>query len=665
MAGGYPDDAHNPMWTMHWWAIADTFVYFSHHRVSVPPREWINAGHRQGCKVLGTFILERENDRYRVLTGEDTASIGLNTNTVSTKYADYLIDLCELRGFDGYILNFEIGYENPKNAQLLGTWVAYLRSESRRRLGAGRSVIMWYEAVNVDGILECQNTLSEQNSAFFIASDAFYTNYRYDAAMIRTAKDFVQSLVGNTRSASDLVWGIDIWGRGTYEGGGYGTCRALKTIDAAIAAPQAGFSAALFGPAYLWENNDYQPHDRAGWWDHDTLFWVGRNSPQETQGDLRTLNTDKDTKKQVAGSDFHPIKDYFPFQPQTLPFSTNFSLGAGTFFNINGRTVQPSLTWSDHEWVAPLPDLAMPCSYGTLLTRPGRQPVTVNCQWISDRETVWAGAHSLQLSCPLGPRDLTYAPLFTIDLGEGTNDGCTIVYEIMWYECTSRPSWPRPKVYQGGKLIESQYQERGRPTAGLGNWRSFRTFYNDLHGLAEFGADLYGKENGGDPATSVILGALSVRAVSGTTSPNNKFDPHNTYIDATNLHFDFNYEADAYGGTLLWSGGIRPLIMDGSASNTVWPALRGTLLDHGEIMYEVTTYLVTGKGDRTVLAWGTTSLGRQTISWSDSKIREQIHVAETEQNGFIAFKVQAVDGAGWYAGTATELRVSFTDRRVL
>ncbi|KAL1466325.1 hypothetical protein MTO96_042816, partial [Rhipicephalus appendiculatus] len=42
----------------HHWQLIDSFVYYAHHLVTIPPPGWISAGHIHGVKVLGTFSLE-------------------------------------------------------------------------------------------------------------------------------------------------------------------------------------------------------------------------------------------------------------------------------------------------------------------------------------------------------------------------------------------------------------------------------------------------------------------------------------------------------------------------------------------------------------------------------------------------------------------------------
>lgn len=38
--------------------ISNCHNSFSHSRITIPPRNWTDAGHRNGVKVLGTFIVE-------------------------------------------------------------------------------------------------------------------------------------------------------------------------------------------------------------------------------------------------------------------------------------------------------------------------------------------------------------------------------------------------------------------------------------------------------------------------------------------------------------------------------------------------------------------------------------------------------------------------------
>ena len=69
-SGGYhdhesvrPSVLQNKMYACSYPQYVDTFVYFSHKLVCVPPPTWINTMHRNGVKVLGTFMIEQGSIR--------------------------------------------------------------------------------------------------------------------------------------------------------------------------------------------------------------------------------------------------------------------------------------------------------------------------------------------------------------------------------------------------------------------------------------------------------------------------------------------------------------------------------------------------------------------------------------------------------------------------
>jgi len=56
------------------WSAVDYFCYFSHQYVTIPPSGWLNAAHRHGVPVVGTFIVEAPGLLNEVLATEETVS---------------------------------------------------------------------------------------------------------------------------------------------------------------------------------------------------------------------------------------------------------------------------------------------------------------------------------------------------------------------------------------------------------------------------------------------------------------------------------------------------------------------------------------------------------------------------------------------------------------
>ena len=85
-----------------YWQRVEVFNYFSHHRVTIPPAAWINAGHRNGALVLGTFCIETGDGS----PPKDSKYI-LEMKDGKYRLADTLARMAACYGFDGWLMNVE------------------------------------------------------------------------------------------------------------------------------------------------------------------------------------------------------------------------------------------------------------------------------------------------------------------------------------------------------------------------------------------------------------------------------------------------------------------------------------------------------------------------------------------------------------------------------
>ncbi|GAA5889515.1 hypothetical protein JCM8208_001048 [Rhodotorula glutinis] len=263
--GGYSERDDDRGYTFSWWHLVDTFIYFSHHRVSCPPAGWVHAAHENGTKILGTLIFEHDAGKSDIVelvepsssSSSSGSSASSRLDRLSTRYADYLVDLAFERGFDGWLVNVEVelGGEGASDEQkeahaaALVAWLRYLSSETRRRVPGGE--IMWYDAVTTDGKLAWQNAVTERNLPFFDACDSMFLNYWWRQEHLASTVALLDKL-GSSRH-SGVHFGLDVFGRGTLAGGGFESWRAVHTIEQALSAHSASFSAALFAPGWTVE----------------------------------------------------------------------------------------------------------------------------------------------------------------------------------------------------------------------------------------------------------------------------------------------------------------------------------------------------------------------------------------------------------------------------
>ncbi|XP_047321135.1 cytosolic endo-beta-N-acetylglucosaminidase 1 [Impatiens glandulifera] len=290
MAGGYLDDKwiqggeNADAYAIWQWYLMDIFVYFSHNLVTLPPPCWTNAAHKHGVKVLGTFILEWDE-------GKIIAKELFSTKESAHMYADRLTELAVSLGFDGWLINMEVGLEAEK-IPFLKEFVGHL-AETMHSSMQGSQVI-WYDSVTVDGDLSWQDQLNKKNKPFFDLCDGIFVNYTWKEDYPK-----LSGVVAEERRF-DVYMGIDVFGRGTFGGGQWNTNVALDVLK------ESNVSAAIFAPGWVYETN--QPPDfqtaQNRWWS-------------------------------LVESSWGVLQNY----PQTLPFYSNFDQGHGYHYAVDGTNV--------------------------------------------------------------------------------------------------------------------------------------------------------------------------------------------------------------------------------------------------------------------------------------------------------------------------------------
>jgi hypothetical protein len=126
-AGGYKQSADEDyLATFSSWEHFDLFVYFSHHRVVVPPYVWIQRCHQEHKIILGTFLFEGKPDSQK-------AEQLLETEASFQMCADKLVDLCVYYGFDGWLVNVETDLVASRGAFL--SFLQYFRRQMKHRVG--------------------------------------------------------------------------------------------------------------------------------------------------------------------------------------------------------------------------------------------------------------------------------------------------------------------------------------------------------------------------------------------------------------------------------------------------------------------------------------------------------------------------------------------------
>lgn len=289
--------------------LLDSFVYFTHHRVSVPPVGWINFCHRNGIKCLGTILFEGLNP------AELDTLVTRAENGVDFVYLDPLCTLVQRYGFDGYLLNVESRFSNAHIASALVPFVEALKARLHQL--SPKNTLVWYDSFTYPyNRVFYLNGVRDANSNFYNAADTFMSNYWW------TVQNLQENLknVGILGVKNKVYVGYDVWGRGSNIGkGGFDTGMACQLIS------KYQSNVALFAPAWTYEQLGSRNFAY-----NDTRFWIGSFQEElSVMSSVRAHNV--------------PV---FKVNDSSFTFYTNFSQGQGKVFSCKGVLVCNS-PWVD------------------------------------------------------------------------------------------------------------------------------------------------------------------------------------------------------------------------------------------------------------------------------------------------------------------------------
>ncbi|CAG8535418.1 8876_t:CDS:2, partial [Acaulospora morrowiae] len=425
MAGGYIENFFNIGYSIQYWQYVDVFIYFSHHRITVPPPQWTNAAHRNGVKILGTFITEWERDMLEnelwVRGPHSGVPLYENTNVnrevVSVFFADKMVQMALYYNFDGWFINVEsplIG--GTPHARQVIKFMEYLTQQMHKHKPG--SVVLWYDSITKEGALSWQDQLNDMNYPFFEVTDGIFINYTWKEHYPSSS-----SKKAGPRKRS-VFTGIDVWGRNTYGGGGLTTYKALQVIQ------KAKTSCALFAPAWTYEH-----FGKETFWEIDRKFWIGNadqkkepienNAKREDPSEGSIISRISEFRKNIAvlmnnlfADKGLAVAHYITprYSAGIKNFYSNFDRGCGHNFFIKGKKVLEQEWYHlSHQSIQPYPTnptLHILSSDDSLLS----YRTSYGTTWEPTFDQAYTGGTSILIKGTDKGKDFSMIPLFDLNV---------------------------------------------------------------------------------------------------------------------------------------------------------------------------------------------------------------------------------------------------------
>ena len=378
--------------TFSYWQYLDKLVYWggsAAEGIIVPPSpDVVDSAHKNGVPVLGTIFFPPIEYGGKVEWLDEFLQKDKDGKFVMV---DKLIEVCEKFGFDGWFLNQEtdptqsITKKPEEYGKLFEEFIAQFKEKAGDKL-----TLMWYDAMTSEGKLEWQNQLNDKNKAFMInaegkkLADSMFLNFWWTEDKLAPEKLLEKS---NTLATSlgldskELYAGIDIQQNGTNTPIKWELLENGNNTQTSIG---------LYCPSWSFTSSN---GDIDQFQNKESRLYINEFG-----------DPSKDT--QAKGTEWRGMSKFIIEQTvvNSVPFDTNFSMGNGYNYFINGEKVS-ALDWNNRSLADVMP------TYRWIIEQNGN-----DIKASIDYANAYYGGNSIKLLSNLKANTISTLKLFSADL---------------------------------------------------------------------------------------------------------------------------------------------------------------------------------------------------------------------------------------------------------
>lgn len=378
--------------TFSYWQYIDKLVYWggsSGEGLIVPPSPDVtDSAHKNGVPVLGTVFFPTIEHGGKMQWLNDFLKKDSNGKF---PMVDKLIEVAKTYNFDGWFINQETqGTDSEPLTVEHTTLMQEFIKEFKNKAGENLE-IMWYDSMTEDGEIDWQNALTDKNDIFLVdedkedVADSMFLNFWWTTKKLMDK----ELLKASNEKASDL--GID-----------------AKELYAGIDMQANGTSTPIRWN--LFENGKNDTQTSLGLYCPSWTFFSSNGSDQfEEKEGLLWVNEFKDPSKSTEAKDreWRGVSTYVVERTavDSLPFTTNFNIGNGYNYFIDGEKVS-SLDWNNRSLADIMP------TYRWIIENQGENNLKANI----DYSTAYYGGNSIRLLGNLEGGKESVIKLFSADL---------------------------------------------------------------------------------------------------------------------------------------------------------------------------------------------------------------------------------------------------------